>query len=324
MTILIAILIAFVGVVLSAVCSGVETGLYVINRVRLAVWAGRGDAAAVRMENEIERPERLLSTLLILNNAANYAGNLGVALFLSVWSLSTGSVVVLNTLLVVPLLFVFAETVPKDLFRIHADRWLPRFSGAMSISRRVLTCVGVVPLLSLVSVFVSRIFGGGGGDATTPRARMTRLIRESAETGSLSAAQLDLADRALSMRSLSVATEMIPWRQVVSIPTRRLAEDARLVARSTMRSRLPVVGEEGRVIGVVGVQDLLLGRRTGDDAIDRGVARLRPDSSIFTALETLRRDRCPVGIVEDADGRPLGLVTLKDLVEPLLGELSAW
>ena len=143
MTILLAILIAFVGVVLSAVCSGIETGLYVINRVRLAVRAGRGDAAAVRMENEIERPERLLSTLLILNNAANYAGNLGVALFLSVWSLSTGSVIVLNTLLVVPLLFVFAETVPKDLFRIHADRWLPRFSGVMSISRMVLTCVGV-------------------------------------------------------------------------------------------------------------------------------------------------------------------------------------
>lgn len=323
MTILLAIIVAVVGVVLSAICSGVETGLYVVNRVRLAVRAGRGDASAVRLETEIERPERLLSTLLILNNAANYAGNLGVAMFLSVWSLSTGSVIVLNTLLVVPLLFVFAETVPKDLFRIHADRWLSRFILPLSFSRKVLTCIGVVPLLSLVSVVVARIFGTRDGDATTPRARMTRLIRESAETGSLSAAQLDLADRALSMRTLSVASEMIPWRQVVSIPIRRLGDDVRAIARSTMRSRLPVV-EDGRVVGVVGVQDLLLGRRSGSDAIDRGVARLRPDTSVFTALETLRRERCPVGIVEDSDGRPLGLVTLKDLVEPLLGELRAW
>ena len=323
MTILLAIIVAIVGVVLSAICSGVETGLYVVNRVRLAVRAGRGDASAIRLEAEIERPERLLSTLLILNNAANYAGNLGVAMFLSVWSLSTGSVIVLNTLLVVPLLFVFAETVPKDLFRIHADRWLSKFSLPMSYSRKVLTCIGVVPLLSLVSVVVARIFGTRDGDAATPRARMTRLIRESAETGSLSAAQLDLADRALSMRTLSVASEMIPWRQVVSIPIRRLGDDVRAIARSTMRSRLPVV-EDGRVVGVVGVQDLLLGRRSGSDAIDRGVARLRPDTSVFTALETLRRERCPVGIVEDSDGRPLGLVTLKDLVEPLLGELRAW
>lgn len=324
MTILLAIVVAIVGVALSAICSGVETGLYVVNRVRLAVRSGRGDVSSVRLEREMERPERLLPTLLILNNAANYAGNLGVAMFLSVWSLSTGSVIVLNTLLVVPLLFVFAETVPKDLFRIHSDRWLPRFSAPLSFSRKVLTVLGVVPLLSLVSVVVARIFGTRDDDAGTPRARMTRLIRESAETGSLSKAQLDLADRALSMRTLSVATEMIPWRQVVSIPIRRLSDDVRTIARSTMRSRLPVVGEEGRVVGVVGVQDLLLGRRTGSDAIDRGVARLRPESSVFAALETLRRERCPVGIVEDSDGRPLGLVTLKDLVEPLLGELRAW
>lgn len=324
MTILLALLLTTVGVVASALCSGIETGLYVVNRVRLAVRAGRGDISAIRLEKEVDRPERMLSTLLILNNAANYAGNFGVAMFLSVWSLSTGAIIVLNTLLVVPMLFVLAETMPKDLFRLHADHWLPRFSRTMGICRLVLTVVGVVPLLSLVSVVVARIFGGGRGDAITPRARMTRLIRESAETGSLSAAQLDLADRALSMRSLNVASEMIPWRQVVSIKTRRLQDDARLIARSTMRSRIPVVGDQGRVIGVVGVQDLLLGRRSGNDAIDRGVARLRPETSIFSALETLRRERCPLGIVEDSQGRPLGLVTLKDLVEPLLGELRAW
>ena len=110
------IVIAVLGIVASAIFSGLETGLYVVDRVRLAVRAGRGDRNAVRLEAEVEEPERLLSALLIANNAANYAGSLGIAAILSMFVVSEWTIVGLNTLLVVPLLFVFGETIPKDLF----------------------------------------------------------------------------------------------------------------------------------------------------------------------------------------------------------------
>ncbi|MEC8319903.1 MAG: CBS domain-containing protein, partial [Planctomycetota bacterium] len=69
-------------------------------------------------------------------------------------------------------------------------------------------------------------------------------------------------------------------------------------------------------------QDLLLHPEQGG-RVDRDIPRFRPETPVVTALETLRRSRCPLGVVE-VGGKPSGIVTLKDLVEPLLGDLRAW
>ena len=208
------IVIAVLGIVASVIFSGLETGLYVVDRVRLAVRAGRGDRNAVRLEAEVEEPERLLSALLIANNAVNYAGSLGIAAILSMFVVSEWTIVGLNTLLVVPLLFVFGETIPKDLFRTNADHWMLRFTPQLVWMRRAMTVIGLVPLLGVVARIVQLLIRTPKGIDTTARARVSRLFRESAESGALTEEQLDLADRVLSMRRLTVSGEMTPWRQV--------------------------------------------------------------------------------------------------------------
>jgi CBS domain containing-hemolysin-like protein len=318
-----SIAIAATGVVASALCSGLETGLYVVNRVRLAVCAGRGERRAVRLEQELERPDRLLATLLIANNAANYAGSLGVAALIETLVTPVWAIVVLNTLVVVPILFVFGETVPKDLFRTRADQWMPRFAATLTSARRLFTLIGLVTVFAGLSRLVRWLVGVKEEDARSPRARVTRFIRESHASGSLSEAQLDLADRAMAMRRRTVSGEMTPWRQVATVTSEERSIDGRALARRTLRSRLPVV-EAGRVIGLVEVQDLLLNGGDITAAIQTEVPRFEPATPAYTALESLRRQRRPVGIVEDASGRPIGMVTLKDLVEPLLGDLRAW
>ena len=77
--ILLFILLSLFGVLLSALCAGLETGVYTINRVRLAVRAGTNHRRASRLKFELDHPERLLITLLVLNNLANYLGSLGIA-----------------------------------------------------------------------------------------------------------------------------------------------------------------------------------------------------------------------------------------------------
>ena len=116
---------------------------------------------------------------------------------------------------------------------------------------------------------------------------------------------------------------MTPWRQVATVSLDESVVDGRAVARRTLRSRLPVV-DRGRVVGLVEVQELLLNGGELAAATARSVPRFVPTTPAFAALESLRRQRRPMGIVEDASGRPLGVVTLKDLVEPLLGDLRAW
>ena len=88
---LIWLLVAFTGLLLSALCSGLEIGLYTINRVRLAVRSGRGDRRAVRLDRELRDPGRSLTTLLIGNNIANYLGSLGIMALLKSSGLSDTS-----------------------------------------------------------------------------------------------------------------------------------------------------------------------------------------------------------------------------------------
>lgn len=324
--ILIPIGIAILGVAGSAIASGVETGFYVLNRVRLAVRAGRGEARAVRLKSELEHPERLLSTLLLVNNIANYAGSLGVAAILSAMELGPIGVVILNTVLVVPLLFIFGETLPKDLFRTHADSWVYRLAAPLVWTRMLLTVCGLVPLLAGVGRIAARSFGVSSGIDSAPRSRMAQLLRESVGPGGLSSDQASLADRALAMDRLTVANEMTPWRGVVTVQANDGKAGVDAAPRRTERSRLPVTNEKGQVMGTIEVLKSLLHPEATLEELLEPVPQITAETRVLEALEHLRDERKPMAIVigGGGDSRPVGIVTLKDLVEPLMGDLLAW
>ena len=323
---LLPLLIAFLGIAASAIASGTETGIYVLNRVRLAVRAGRGEKRALRLRAEVRRPESLLSTLLLSNNIANYAGSLGVAAILNQQDLGPFTVVVLNTLLVVPLLFIFGETLPKDLFRTRADSWVYVMAMPLKIARWLFTMIGLVPLLDVIARFGAKLLGGSSGLELGPRSRMAMLLRESVLAGGLTSDQVSLADRVLAMEHLTVATEMTRWSGVVKIKASDGSAGLAAAPGRTQRSRLPVVDGRGQVQGMVNVLDTLLDPDAKLEDILKPVPRFPANTRVLDALEQLRRDREPMAIVVSADGggSPIGLVTLKDLVEPMTGDLAAW
>ncbi len=104
--------LSLVGVVLSALFSGLETGLYTLNRVRLLVRAGRRDRSAMRLHGELEHPNRLHTTLLLGNNIANYLGTFGVAAILNQLGFNALLSVVINAAILIPIIFVLGETLP--------------------------------------------------------------------------------------------------------------------------------------------------------------------------------------------------------------------
>jgi CBS domain containing-hemolysin-like protein len=127
-----------------------------------------------------------------------------------------------------------------------------------------------------------------------------------------------------------VADEMVPWTLVRTVPLD--ADRARVlkIIGPSRHARVPVVGsiESGTrqplwgVVGVLEQIDLYLQPEAKIAELVKPVVRLKRSARVREALLTLREHKCAMGIVEDDQHRPLGIVTARDLVEPLTGALA--
>lgn len=318
-----------VGLVGTAVLSGLETGIYRMSRVKLEVRAHSGpyQRAAKLLKRETAQPERLLAANLIANIffgdlAATAASNL-----MSARGYSDITIILVNILIFTPIFFVFVESVPKELFRLEADSATYRLAPVLTAARVLLTYTGILPLVRLMTDAAARIIGGEGeaGLAQSGRERLATLLKDTAEgeTGNatLSESQARLVDRAMEFGTTQVADEMQPWPRVRAVQASWSRASVNALLAREPHSYLPVVERDqagrARVTGVMSAQDLYL---HPDRPLARLVlepARLPPRMSLREAVAVLRQAAAPVGIVEEG-GRPVGLVTMSDLIEPLL------
>lgn len=246
--------------------------------------------------------------------------------------LSDWQSILLNTLIVTPLLFVFGETLPKDTMAAHSDRLMPPLTPLLAGSRWLFTFTGLVPVVRLFSAGILRLMGQPGGDTMfPPRKRVEMLVREGVGHGILSDEQSAIVDRVLRLGGRTVRQEMVPWAEVLTVgiddPPTRLWE----LADRSSRSRFPVTGspsggEAGRVVGMIDVFDALL-HEPGDCPPIRELmseAHSIPAATpLRQGLQRFQEKGLAIAVVTDA-GRPVGVVTVKDLVEPITGNLNSW
>lgn len=322
-----------VGLVGTAVFSGVETGLYCLNRVRLAIRAAQGpmQRAAQTLTRELRDPERMLGANLIANLVFGDMAATGSSRLLSSWGYSASWIVAINVIIFTPVFFILVESVPKELFRIEADRLTYRFAWLLPLTRRVLTAIPALPIVRILTALVGRLIGAGDEAdlEASARERVANLVKESAGTGTISTSQAGLVDRALAFQRGTVGEQMRGIDDVSCV-----GEDATLGQLREAVERNWATGGgawvpmlEGRgggsgsarpAVGVVWHADAYLRSAGAIRSLALQPARIPPATPLADAVAQLRRAAVPVGLVEN-DGRLIGIVTMDDLVEPLLG-----
>lgn len=311
-------------VLASSLCSGLELGVYSVNRVRLDLRAARTppDRAARTLKSELERPARVLATLLIANNVVNAVAAEGTARLLGMSGYSTTIVAIITTCILSPVLFIAGDALPKELFRVEADKLVPMLAAPLRWVRGLFTITGVLPLVQLFSGLLERVLRLPADSADDARQRIALLLKEGAGHGVLSESQVTLVDRALAFHGVRVADEMTPWSDVKVLPAS--AERSRLLelVGPSEHAFFPCVDRAGKVVGVIRQLDLFTQTKKSGAELVIPVPRVRPHTPAREALSQLRQKRTRIAIVEDAVGRPVGIVTAKDLVEPLTGELA--
>jgi CBS domain containing-hemolysin-like protein len=314
---------AALGLTGTALYAGMETGLYFINRVKLEVRAERGPMrrAAARLRRELEHPERVLATNLVGTVVFSDLAAQGASALLHAWGYSESAGIAINVLVLTPLVFVFGETVPKELFRLEADRLTYTFSSALGVTRRVLAASGVLWLVHELVTGLSRLIGGEGeaGLAMSARERIATMLKESAATGALSESQAGMVDRALAYQRMTAGGAMTPWPRIRSVPADWTRDQ---LVRLLMREALPVLpvverGGGSRVVGMLRLEDVFLRAGGTAAALAREAVRIPARMRLPEAAAAMRDAGALAGVVEEG-GRTVGVVLLEDALAPLL------
>lgn len=321
-------LLVLIGIGGSAICSGLEVGLYSVNRVLVRVRAAgeRGSKRAQILKAQLENVSPTLTAFLVWNNMFNYAGTLGITTLIATMGLSDTQMILIQIVVLTPVLLIFAESTPKEVFRANANTLMERFAYVIWLMRVSLVVVPIVPVILGIATGLSKLVGVDSlGSLTSSRQRMADLLKFG--SGDMSDTQASLIDRALELENSNVRSEMIPLRYAECVRSNWSIEKARLFVRQHPHSRFPVLSPKGQVVGVLNSIDLYTGEGRHEDRpvnsmMDEPI-RIESDLPISRGLAMLAHERARLGIVM-INGRDVGMVTRKDLFEPLVGELEDW
>jgi CBS domain containing-hemolysin-like protein len=320
---------ALIALALSAFFSGTETGIYCLNHVRLNVRTSQNDVRARRLTSLMQRPQDLVITTLIGTNVADYLATVCVTALLLHVAAVRNLAEVYATAILTPLILVFGGVMPKDWFQRESDRLMYPLASALTWCRRVAGWTGLLWLLrALTRSLVRRIdpLRAEADEDLLPRARMRRLLSEGAASGGLSSFQRDTLERVMNISRVRLADVMVPRQRAATVSVDIPRDDLLRIARVAHFSRLPVYRDDPRrIVGIVNVYHVLTddeGKPIADHV--QPATSLRATETVPAALLKLQQARQVMAIVTDRSGSCLGLFTMKDLVEEIVGELEAW
>lgn len=324
------IIVSFVivmGLSLSAFFSGAETGLYCVNRFRLQLGVHQQDPSAVRLARLLEDFPSAVSATLIGTNLMNYVTTFAVAfLFAELLGFDEIGTEVYTVMLLTPLVFVLGEVVPKTLFQQHPYRLLRLGATVLAVTTLAFRLTGLIGLARVLTSAIERAVGSATRveREATPKRRMTALLREGLVGHEHADDQSELIDRICRLSETTVRGVMVPRKRVNSIAAGTNRKELLRVARRTTFSRLPVF--ETRRNHIVGVVDV--GRLLCTDDWTTVSDRLQPietisaDQSVASATSLLQRNGERIAVVTAATGTMVGIVTLRDLTDEVVGGLA--
>ncbi len=293
--------------------SGSEIAMVSANRLTLQGQAGEGHAGSRLALALLDQEDRLISTCLIGTNVAVITGTTLAAMMVA-WGGWADSWV----LAYIPMTVIFGEALPKTVFQHHATMMAPRLAPILRVAQGLFT-----PLLVVAggwAAVLRRVAGNADGELT--RQDIVDLLEE--EDADIDPEEQEMIRRVIRLNEVQVEEAMTPLVNVHALPETSTLDDAVEAALLGGHSRLPVFRERvDNIVGLVDMYDLLY------DAPDPATVaeKMHPVQFVPESkradelLHEMRQRRDHFAVVVDEYGGSVGIVTIEDLLEEIIGEI---
>jgi CBS domain containing-hemolysin-like protein len=309
-------------VLVTALLSAAEMAFIAANRVRLRHLAETGDSVAARYLEAFRHPERMLSTAMMGVTIAHIAAS-----SFATWALipiAGGWTAFVVTITLVPVMLVFGEVIPKTAARERATALIRRLFPMLELATMVLA-----PVTWGARALVGAALRAVGLRSATTRQFVSReelklLLQLEPTEADVTSTEAEMIDKIFDLGDTAVREIMVPLVDVAALPEDATPDDAIRLIQERGFSRIPVYADrELNMVGVVTAMDLL---RRGAEAADlkslMRPATYAPETKRIDELLTeMQKGRVQLAVVVDEYGGAVGIVTIEDIVEQIVGEI---
>lgn len=305
-------------VALSAYFSATETAFSTLNRIRIKNLAATNKRAALTL-SLYEDYDRILSTILIGNNIVNIASaSIATIVFTKYFPVNG---VTISTVVMTVAVLIFGEISPKSIAKENAESFA-MFSAPILKFFTVILAPFNFAFMGLKAL-LSKIFKSSGDKSITEEELIT-IIDEAETGGGIDKHESELIRSAIEFNDLDVVDIITPRVQVVAVGSDMSPEEILKVFDDNGFSRLPVYNDDiDNIVGVINEKDFhkSYGKITDIKSITKPILYTTPTTKISALLRQLQKQKSHIAIVIDEYGGTLGIVTLEDILEELVGEI---
>ena len=312
-------------ILVSGFFSGSETGLMSLNRYRLRHLADKQNKGAMRAFRLLEQPDKLIGLILLGNNFVNILAS-AIATIIGIRILGEAGILAATALLTVVVL-VFAEVTPKTLAAMHPEKFaLPATLILEPLLRLLYPFVWFVNLASKAIFKVLGIQQSSSSDKLSSE-ELRIVVNEAASMIPKGHQKMLLS--ILDLEKVTIDDIMIPRTEIVGIDLEDDWSDIIKQLAETQHTRLPVFeGDINHIIGIIHIRRALrffhLEDASKDDfrKIIREAYFVPTNTPLNTQLLNFQHQRRRNAMVVNEYGDVLGLVTLEDILEEIVGEFT--
>lgn len=306
---------------LSAFFSASETAFTSLNTIRVKKMAADGNRKAKRVLDMADQYERLLSSILVGNNIVNITcASLGTVLFVE---LLGARGITVSTLVITIGTLIFGEISPKTIAKERAESIALAFSGPLYGIMLILRPVTAV--FALLQNALGMLFGNQEDGGITEDELMT-IVDEAEEFGNIEADERELIRSAMQFDDRIVGDIYTPRVHVAAVDETADVDEVAALFQSSGFSRLPVYHETiDNIIGLVHVKDfygmLLQQENLPLRDLAKPVGFIMENRDLARLMTALQKDKSHMVVVTDEYGGTVGIVTMEDLIEELVGDI---
>lgn len=319
---IVTLLVIIVLIILSGIFSASETAFSTAQKARLTAMADDGKKQANKVLKLLENYDKILSTILVGNNIINITTATLGTIFFATLIADVGLANTISTIAITVVVLIFGEITPKNIAKEKPEEFAITFYPFIRFWMFILYPICLI--FSGWKWLLGKIFKFKK-EVTFTEEELINIVETAENEGELEAHESELIKSAIEFEDREVIDIMIPRVNVISLDIKSKNEDIYNTYIESGYSRLPVFeGTIDNVKGVLHEKDFFRFMHDGNKGIKKILQKpLRVPSTmkISAVLQEIQRNKMHMAIVVDEFGGTMGIVTLEDILEELVGEI---